>query len=161
MKVTDCTVKYDLEGRCELCFTADRQSLQECRETALKARKWAENGKLLELTVKPFRKRRSLDANAYLQTFVFHKPLTNEPPASAGSGARMRGVAGVRRTRRGRGERQERSTGTGVLRFKHIRHGGYGTAYRRRCKRRQRAWHRDHDAGRAFAVKRDMEELRI
>lgn len=31
MKVTDCTVKYDLEGRCELCFMADRQSLQECR----------------------------------------------------------------------------------------------------------------------------------
>ncbi len=66
MKVTDCTVKYDLEGHCELCFTVDKQSMQECRETALKARKWAENGRLMELTVKPFRKRRSLDANAYL-----------------------------------------------------------------------------------------------
>ena len=26
------------------------------------------------------------------QTFVFHKPLTNESPAQAGSGARMRGI---------------------------------------------------------------------
>ncbi len=66
MKVTDCTVKYDLEGHCELCFKVDKQSDAQCRETALKARKWAENGTLLELSIKPFRKRRSLDANAYL-----------------------------------------------------------------------------------------------
>ena len=26
------------------------------------------------------------------QTFVFHKPLTNESPAKAGSRARMRGI---------------------------------------------------------------------
>ena len=37
-----------------------------------------------------YNERREKQAAAQ-QTFVFHKPLTNEPPALAGSGARMRG----------------------------------------------------------------------
>ena len=39
--------------------------------------------------------RREKQASAQ-QTFVFHKPLTNEPPALAGSGVRMRGVVSLR-----------------------------------------------------------------